>query len=224
MAKTMDQQGLGLEAELTPAPWQARTKHGYALDDVVSALQKTIRRSQIDETLFWTHELNISGYGAYAWRRLFVICSEDIGMADPQAAIHTAALHAMSLVLLANRKTEKDAPKVFPELQLMQAAYYLARAPKNREMADAICTIELRMHRDQLIEIPDVARDQHTGAGKRMGRGMIHFMEEGRVVTPEADVDGNVWQQRWFAEWEPDTANPSSRLLWGKEPARDPDE
>ena len=60
-----------------------QTVHGYPMDEVRSALQKTVRRGLRDEAIWWAIEMNESGYGAYCWRTLMVITTEDIGMANP---------------------------------------------------------------------------------------------------------------------------------------------
>jgi hypothetical protein len=53
--KVETQQAIDLS---TPGPmWKAKTKLGYNLDVVVSALQKAIRRGRTNEALFWGHEL-----------------------------------------------------------------------------------------------------------------------------------------------------------------------
>src|SRR4051794_25798957 len=60
--------------------------HGAPLDEAMSSLQKAVRRSDgsadaVAEVLYWASEMDRSGYGAVAWNRMLVICSEDIGMA-----------------------------------------------------------------------------------------------------------------------------------------------
>jgi len=47
-------------------PWNLVTKNQYRCDEVVSALQKAIRRGDCDAAVYWAHELNISGFGAWA--------------------------------------------------------------------------------------------------------------------------------------------------------------
>ena len=64
-------------------PWQ--TVGGYAFYEVLSALQKSIRRGLEEDALFWATELYLSGYEIQAWRRLCIIASEDIGLANPPA-------------------------------------------------------------------------------------------------------------------------------------------
>jgi replication-associated recombination protein RarA len=49
-------------------------------------MQKCIRRGLERDALFWATELDRSNFGEYVWKRLRIIASEDIGIADPQAA------------------------------------------------------------------------------------------------------------------------------------------
>ena len=67
-------------------PWLL-TKNEYELDEVVSVLQKSIRRGLEEESLYWALELSESGYGQYLWRRLCVIASEDIGLVEPVVSV-----------------------------------------------------------------------------------------------------------------------------------------
>ena len=67
------------------------TRHGHRLDEAVSSLQKSIRRGLVDDAAYWACEL-MEGYYAYLWRRLKVILSEDIGIAEPHLP---ATIHAL---------------------------------------------------------------------------------------------------------------------------------
>ena len=62
------------------------SKNLYVMDEIYSALQKSIRRNLVSEALFWGGELVNSGNPNPLWNRLFVIISEDIGIANPQTA------------------------------------------------------------------------------------------------------------------------------------------
>jgi len=72
---------------------EMRTKIGYVLGEVVSALQKSIRRGDEEGALYWSLELSESSFGQYLWRRLLIIASEDIGLADPLALVVTLVEH-----------------------------------------------------------------------------------------------------------------------------------
>lgn len=73
--------------------FKMKTKNGYNLDEVVSALQKSIRRGLEEDAMYWALEMVDSGYIRYMWRRLLVIASEDIGPADPQTVILISSLY-----------------------------------------------------------------------------------------------------------------------------------
>ena len=77
------------------------TRRGYAFDECASALQKAIRRGQEEDAVYWALELAESGYDKYAWRRVFVILSEDVGLAWPEGPATIWALHQMALHLQA---------------------------------------------------------------------------------------------------------------------------
>lgn len=58
-----------------------RTWSGLYPDQVRSALQKSIRRGELDDALWFGSELVLSGGGWYLWLTLVLICSEDAGPA-----------------------------------------------------------------------------------------------------------------------------------------------
>ena len=65
---------------------EMQTGGEYACGDVASALQKSIRRGLERPSA----PLGLgaqAGYGAYTWRRLQVIASEDVGLADATAVL-----------------------------------------------------------------------------------------------------------------------------------------
>jgi replication-associated recombination protein RarA len=217
--KSMDEE----EQAVGVGPWNMFTRDGYRCDEVVSALQKSIRRGDSDGALTWAHQLNVSGYGAWVWRRLFIIVSEDIGLAEPTAPAVIAGLWTASQVLLANQRKPAPGEKVqYPWLEVLQATAYLARCPKNRELADLCGVLEYRIQRGEMPQIPDVAKDMHTAAGRAMGRGAIHFEDQspdgGRWCKDEIEIDGNRYRKEVYRLWKvPD--DPSSRVYRAIDPA-----
>ena len=204
-------------------PWNLTTKNQYRCDEVVSALQKAIRRGDSDAAVYWAHELNISGFGAWAWKRLLIITSEDVGLAVPEAPAIVNGLYQISQVLLAHQEKPTAGAKVqHPWLPLLQAAWYLARCPKSRELADMATLFEIRAQRHQFLEVPDIALDMHTARGRAMGRGARHFEDDSpqgaRWVANEVEIDGNVWKTRFYEEWVPPT-DPASRSYKVLDPA-----
>lgn len=67
------------------------TKHLYQFDEVVSSLQKSIRRGIIDQAIFWAGELcgTNDDFGFFLFKKLFTILVEDIGLASPELVLYT---------------------------------------------------------------------------------------------------------------------------------------
>ena len=104
----------------------------YGVDghyDASSALIKSIRGSDPDAGLYWLATMLEAGDDArFIARRLVILASEDVGMADPQAlGVATAAAQAVEFVGL---------PEA--QLNLAQAVVYLATAPKSNRVTVAI--------------------------------------------------------------------------------------
>lgn len=166
------------------------TKSGYALDELVSALQKCIRRGMEEEALFFAYEM-AEGYDDYLWRRLLIIASEDIGIADNFAAVLVGQLYANSRVVIGSGKKQELADSE----QIAHAVLYLCRTQKNRYVDDYANYVALRRERGWRPEIPDFALDQHTERGRELGRGEPHFCQHGTVVEPKVEVGGkDYWQ------------------------------
>ncbi|HMS73404.1 MAG TPA: hypothetical protein PKB03_10260 [Baekduia sp.] len=150
------------------------TRRGYDPPEVVSALQKAVRRSDTDAALYWSIELALSGYGNWCWKRIRTICSEDIGPAVPGLAADVRALYE-------NWKEEQG--KGDGILYVIHAVIMLAEAPKCR-VTDWVAHYHCS-DRVERREIPDEALDKHTRRGKQMGRGIEHFIDESsRLVQP----------------------------------------
>ena len=149
------------------------TRRGFQFDEAASAVQKLIRRGDEDGALYFALELSDSGYTQYVWRRIFVIVSEDVGLAEPHMPATIHALHQNALTLEAKRKGSGRLP-------LVHAVLLLARAKKSRVVDHAL----IAFSGDETVrEIPDVALDKHCKRGRAMGRGLAHFFEEGSLLA-----------------------------------------
>ena len=97
--------------------------------DEASAFIKSIRGSDTDAGLFWLARMLDRGEDPrFIARRLVILASEDVGLADPNAlGIAVAAAHAVELVGL---------PEA--QLNLAEAVIYLARAPKSNRVTTAL--------------------------------------------------------------------------------------
>jgi replication-associated recombination protein RarA len=158
------------------------TPGGYKVGEVVSALQKDLRRGNEREALFWATELSLAGYTNYVWKRLRIIASEDVGPGDPMCCVIVRTLYE-------NWKEQKQADKgseYNANLFLIHGVITIARATKSR-VCDTAYVVMLGDR--QLIDIPDYALDMHTRRGRSMGRGIEHFYKEAAIVHPAAEFD-----------------------------------
>ncbi len=146
-------------------------KEGDAHFDTISAFIKSLRGSDPDAALYWLAKMIYAGEDPhYIFRRMLILASEDIGLADPQAiAVVSACAEAFDRVGL-------------PEGQfhLAQAALYLAIAPKsNSVMAyfDALRTVENEREGEVPTHLKDASRDRE-GFGHGQGYLYPHAYRE----------------------------------------------
>lgn len=157
------------------------TTHGYPLDEVASALQKSIRRCDEKQAMYWALELN-DRYPLYVWRRLVVIACEDVGLANPSIPGTICALADKVEQL---RKKSRD--KTYDLTILGFAILLLARSPKSREADDLVNEVLRQMRMGEFVlDIPDWALDMHTQRGRSKGRGPEHFWTEGAKLENES--------------------------------------
>lgn len=152
-----------------------KTKNGYVADEVISALQKEIRRGHVEDAAYWAYEMIISDLEAKLWSRLTTIAAEDVGLADPQAVVILAALHEAYFKFPAGR-TERF-------LYGLMGTVYLAAAPKDRLVDELYHCLQRGLLGKK--EIPDYALDKHTARGRARGRGDEHFWTESSAIAQE---------------------------------------
>ena len=157
------------------------TKNGYYLDEVISALQKEIRRGNEYEAVYWAVELESFNSKAL-WNRLKVIACEDVGVAEPHAPLIIDALESMYDYF---KEKKKEEYRIF----FVNAVSILARAPKCRIADNLMITLFGDIKQGKRLEMPDYAIDKHTFRGRKMGRGMKHFIEEGSKINNEGVKD-----------------------------------
>lgn len=190
--------------------YQAKTKGGYLMMEVVSALQKDIRRGNEEQAMFWAHEL-IPSFEGYLWRRLIVIVNEDIGLANLPLLVLVPTLRQNFFEMRRERGGNGAA-----KLILANAILAMCRSPKSR-LADEFHTVVEQDRRHGLKrEMPDYALDKHTAAGRQMGRGSEHWLAEGTRVSPEGDVP-NPYSERVRRYWGHDFVGGDE---WGGRPPK----
>ena len=147
--------------------------------DVISAFIKSIRGSDPDAGLYWLARMLEAGEDArFIARRLIILASEDVGMADPQAlVVAVAAAHAIEHVGLPEG-----------QLNLAQAVVHLATAPKSNRAALAIWNARTMVKDGAVGEVPAHLRDSHYQGAASLGHGTGY-------VYPHDDPRGWVPQQ-----------------------------
>jgi len=169
------------------------TKNSYDLHELLSALQKCIRRGLEYEATHFAVELEEFNPTAL-WNRLKVIASEDFGCANPNMAVVIESLHKSYLkaTMRHDKKTGMMTPKLIKDeeyrLFLVNAVVCLCRSPKSRITDDLLNVVylERQNERNKMPQIPDFALDMHTERGRKMGRGIDHFFNEGCKLENEA--------------------------------------
>ncbi len=142
--------------------------------NLISALHKSIRNSDVDAALYWLARMLESGEDPrYLARRLVRIASEDVGLADPGALrLAVAAAQAVELVGM---------PEC--ELALAQAAVYLALAPKSNALYRAYGEAKADVQRTINEPVPLHLRNPVTEAMRELGYGKgyqyAHDLPEG---------------------------------------------
>jgi len=130
--------------------------------DVVSAFIKSIRGSDANAGLYWLARMVEAGEDArFIARRLVILASEDIGMADPMAlVVANAAAAAVEFVGL-------------PEAghNLAQAVVHLATAPKSNRVAAGWWAAMADVKAGKGREVPMHLRDAHYKGAAKLGHG-----------------------------------------------------
>jgi len=142
--------------------------------NVVSAYIKSVRGSDVDAAIHYLARMAESGEDPrFIARRLVILASEDVGLADPNAlSMAVAAMQATQLV-------------GWPEARIIlaQATTYLALAPKSNSVYNAINEAIADVQKGDAGAIPMHLRDgslkasRDTGAGK--GYKYAHDFDEG---------------------------------------------
>jgi putative ATPase len=130
--------------------------------DLASALQKSMRGSDPDATVYWLARMIAGGEDPrFLARRIAVCAAEDVGNADPVATVLAAAALQVSELV------------GFPEAQLplAQAAIYVACAPKSNAGAQAIWRALADVENEPIQPVPAHLRDSHYAGARREGIG-----------------------------------------------------
>ncbi|MCE0522057.1 MAG: replication-associated recombination protein A [Methylacidiphilales bacterium] len=175
--------------------------------DTISAFIKSVRGSDPDSALYWLAKMIEAGEDPrFIARRLIILASEDIGLADPQGlVVAVAALHAVEFIGMPEGK-----------IPLAEATLYLACAAKSNSAVAGIGNALEAVQKGEVVQVPAYLRDAHYPGAKRLGHGdgyqyshdfpgavapQRYGIEPGRFFQP-TDFGYEAKIKARIAEWE----------------------
>jgi len=133
--------------------------------DVTSAFIKSVRGSDADAALHYLARMMEAGEDPrFIARRLVILASEDIGLADP-TALTTAVAAAQAVQLIGMPEAR---------LNLAQATIALAVAPKSNAVTRAVDAASADVRAGRIGQVPPHLRDAHYAGAKKIGHGKTY--------------------------------------------------
>lgn len=157
--------------------------------DAASALIKSMRGSDPDAATYWLARMLEAGEDPrFLARRIVIAAAEDVGNADPMALV------------LANAAAQVTEFVGLPEcrIPLVQAATYIALAPKSNATIMAIDAAMEEVRTQRVLPVPVTLRDGHYPGAKRLGHGegyqYAHNYPGGFVPADYLGVERNYYE------------------------------
>ena len=172
-------------------PWRNITsRNGIPGDELVSCLQKSIRRADHETACRAAYEMYITSeqFEDKMWRRLNAISVEDIGFGNPYAP---SVVHTLDCIRKKFPYSDGDRPLFF-----VQAIRFLCAQKKERSSDCLKGIIQNEFYYGYKLEIPDYAYDMHTGKGRAMGRDIVDFLDIRSKVTPLVEDYDPTYEQK----------------------------
>jgi putative ATPase len=166
-------------------------KAGEEHFNLISALHKSVRNSDVDASLYWLGRMLHAGEDPlYIARRVVRMAAEDIGLADPNAL----------RITLAARDAYDFLGTPEGELALAEAVAYLALAPKSNAIYEAYGAVQADVEQTAAQPVPLHLRNAPTGlmkhAGYAKGYQYAHDLEE-KVADMQCLPD-NLRDRRYY--------------------------
>jgi len=182
--------------------------------DIISAFIKSIRGSDPDAGLYWLARMLEAGEDArFIARRLVILASEDIGLADPQSLLTAdAAARAVEFVGL-------------PEaaINLAHVVIHLSLAPKSNSVVSALGAATSAVRDRRPGPVPIHLRDAHYRGAQMLGhgKGYRYPHDDPTGWVPQAHLPEEVAGERFF---HPSGHGAEPRLVdeWRKRRGEDP--
>jgi putative ATPase len=201
-ATTPDDDSARRVREETVAEAMGRARYAYDKGgeehyNLASALIKSLRNSDVNAALYWLARL-IEGGAApiFIARRLCILASEDVGLADPQAIVQAAAAAQITELI--------GLPEaLYP---LSQATVYLARAPKSNAVKRAYLAAAADASETAREPVPLHLRNAITPLMKRAGygKGYRYVHSDPRALEEMSCLPERLLGRRYWEEEEND--------------------
>jgi putative ATPase len=166
-------------------------KSGEEHYNLISALHKSIRNSDVDASLYWLGRMLRAGEDPmYVARRLVRMASEDIGLAAPEALnLALSARDAMHFL---------GSPE--GDLAVAQAVAYLALAPKSNAVYAAYAEVLADIEREPAAPVPLHIRNAPTALMKSLdyGKGYKYAHDEENKVADMQCLPDNLRDRRYY--------------------------
>jgi putative ATPase len=146
--------------------------------DVISAFIKSVRGSDVDAALHYLARMLVAGEDPrFVARRLMILASEDIGMADP-TALQTAVAAAQTVQLIGMPEAQ---------LTLAHATVHLATAPKSNAVTTALGAAMADIKAGKAGLVPPHLRDGHYSGAAALGnaQGYKYSHDDPDGVVPQ---------------------------------------
>ncbi|WP_438480044.1 replication-associated recombination protein A [Oleiharenicola lentus] len=167
--------------------------------DTISAFIKSCRGSDPDAAMYWLAKMLVGGEDPrFIARRLVILASEDVGLADPQALpLTVAAHHACDFIGL---------PEA--ELTLAHATLYIATAPKSNSATLALAEARSALAEKPVQPVPLPLRDKSGKASKanNHGKGYLYSHD-----FPE-NISGQAYLEKPLQLYTPKTAGWEAKI------------
>ncbi len=170
-------------------------KNGEEHYNIISALHKSMRDSDIDASVYWCMRMVESGEDPkYIIRRMIRFASEDIGNADPQALVVCVAAKEAMMFL------------GYPECNtaLVQCAAYLAGAVKSNAAYVAVNRASRLIKETGSLPVPMVIRNAPTTLMKEMeyGKGYVYAHDDAMSAALQQHLPDELEARKKKGEWK----------------------
>ena len=159
--------------------------------DVASALIKAVRGSDVDAALHYLARMVEAGEDPrFIARRLVILASEDVGMADPTALpLAVAAANAAALLGLPEAR-----------ITLAHAVIALSLAPKSNAVINAVDAAVADVRAGRIGSVPPHLRDAHYVGARQLGHGSgyRYAHDDPRGVAPQRFAPDEVGDRDYY--------------------------